>query len=215
MGSKVVIVDDHSLLRSALKAVLEKKQIEVVGEAGDGRTALRIIKKLNPDAAFTDITMPGLNGIELIRQLRREFAKVRVLVLSMHFEARFVMDAFAAGAWGYLLKESSSEDVLTALNFVLSGRKYVSPAIAGDVVDRAVAHWSSSSKLEFPKISTREREVLQLVAEGKSTKEIAASLYVSIKTVETHRRQIMGRLNLPNIAYLTKYAIREGITSVQ
>ena len=215
MGSRVVIVDDHRLLRSALKSVLEKKDIEVAGEAEDGRTALKIIKKLSPDAAITDITMPGLNGIELTRQLHREAPEVRVMVLSMHLEARFVMDAFAAGACGYLLKESSSEEILAALHLVLSGRKYVGADIAGDVVDRAVAHWSSSSKFEFPKISTREREVLQLVAEGKSTKEIAASLYVSIKTVETHRRQIMGRLNLPNIAYLTKYAVREGITSVQ
>jgi DNA-binding NarL/FixJ family response regulator len=214
MGSRVVIVDDHRLLRSALKSVLEKKDIEVAGEAEDGRTALKIIKKLSPDAAITDITMPGLNGIELTRQLHREAPKVRVMVLSMHLEARFVMDAFAAGACGYLLKESSSEEILAALNLVLSGRKYVGADIAGDVVDRAVAHWSSS-KFEFPQISTREREVLQLVAEGKSTKEIAASLYVSIKTVETHRRQIMGRLNLPNIAHLTKYAVREGITSVQ
>ena len=133
----------------------------------------------------------------------------------MHSETRFIMESFAAGASGYLLKDSGFEEITVALKVVLAGRKYIGPEVAEVVVGRAVAQWLSESRCELPKISSREREVLQLVAEGKSTKEIAASLYVSIKTVETHRRQIMGRLNLPNIARLTKFAIREGITSVQ
>jgi len=215
MGTKIVIVDDHRLLRAALKAALEKKQFQVVGEAEDGRAAAKLVAKLRPDAVIADISMPGCNGIEFTKQIHHEFPSVKVLIVSMHNETRFIMDAFAAGAWGYLLKDSGFDEIIGALNLVLAGRKYIGPDIAEVVIARAVTQWQSEANGQVPKISSREREVLQLVAEGKSTKEIAASLYVSIKTVETHRRQIMGRLNLPNIAHLTKFAIREGITSVQ
>jgi DNA-binding NarL/FixJ family response regulator len=158
--------------------------------------------------------MPGCDGIAFTRQIHREFPDVKVLVVSMHNETRFIMESFAVGASGYLLKDSGIEEISSALEVVLAGRKYIGSNVADVVVGRAVAQWLSESRCELPKISCREREVLQLVAEGKSTREIAASLYVSVKTVETHRRQIMDRLNLPNIAYLTKFAIREGITSV-
>jgi two-component system, NarL family, response regulator NreC len=215
MGPRIVIVDDHGLLRAGLKSILEKNNFHVVGEAEDGRTAARLIAKLKPEAVITDISMPGRNGIEFTRQIHREFPNVKVLIVSMHCESRFVMESFAAGASGYLLKDSGYDEVSTALKVVLAGRKYVGPDVAETVVERAVVQWLSESQCQLPKISSREREVLQLVAEGKSTKEIAASLYVSIKTVETHRRQIMGRLNLPNIPQLTKFAIREGIISVQ
>ena len=215
MGPRIIIVDDHRLLRAGLKTMLEKKDFEVVGEAEDGRNAARLIAKLKPAAVITDISMAGRNGIDFTRQIHREFPDVKVLVVSMHSETRFIMESFAAGASGYLLKDSGFEEITVALKAVLAGRKYIGPEVAEVVVGRAVAQWLSESQSELPKISSREREVLQLVAEGKSTKEIAASLYVSIKTVETHRRQIMGRLNLPNIARLTKFAIREGITSVQ
>jgi DNA-binding NarL/FixJ family response regulator len=194
--------------------MLEKSDFQVVGEAEDGRQAARLIAKLKPQAVITDIGMPGRNGIELTRQVHRQFPHVKVLVVTMHNETRFIMESFAAGAAGYLLKDSGFEEISHALKVVLAGGKYIAPDVAEVVVERAVAQWSSESQSELPKISGREREVLQLVAEGKSTKEIAASLYVSIKTVETHRRQIMGRLNLPNVARLTKFAIREGITSV-
>jgi DNA-binding NarL/FixJ family response regulator len=215
MGSRIILVDDHRLFRACLKSMLDKEDFQIVGEADDGRDALRLMAKLKPQAVITDISMGGRNGIEFTRQIHREFPEVKVLVVSMHNESRFIMESFAAGAAGYLLKDSGFEEVSNALKVVLAGRKYIGPDIAEIVVGRAIAQWLSESQCQVPKISNREREVLQLVAEGKSTKEIAASLYVSIKTVETHRRQIMGRLNLPNIPQLTKFAIREGITSIQ
>lgn len=215
MGSKILLVDDHRLLRAGLKSILEKGGFHVVGEADDGRAATRLVAKLRPEAVIADISMPGLNGIEFTKQILHAFPEVKVVIASMHCENRFIMDAFAAGASGYLLKDSGFEEISMALKTVLAGRKYVAPDIADTLVERAVKQWTSASRCEVPKISNREREVLQLVAEGKSTKEIAATLYVSIKTVETHRRQIMSRLSLPNIAHLTKYAIREGITSIQ
>jgi DNA-binding NarL/FixJ family response regulator len=215
MGSRIILVDDHRLFRACLKSMLEKEDFQIVGEADDGRDAVKLIAKLKPQAVITDISMAGRNGIEFTRQIHRGFPDVKVLIVSMHNESRFIMESFAAGASGYLLKDSGFEEVSNALKVVLAGRKYIGPDVAEIVVGKAVAHWLSESQSQVPKISSREREVLQLVAEGKSTKEIAASLYVSIKTVETHRRQIMDRLNLPNIPQLTKFAIREGITSIQ
>jgi DNA-binding NarL/FixJ family response regulator len=214
MRPRIIIVDDHRLLRAGLKYMLEKKDFQVVGEADDGRNAARLIARLKPQAVITDISMSGRNGIEFTRQIHHEFPYVKILVVTMHNEIRFIMESFAAGASGYLVKDSGFEEICNALKVVLAGRKYIGPDVAEVVIARAVTQWLSESQCELPKISNRQREVLQLVAEGKSTKEIAASLYVSIKTVETHRRQIMDRLNLPNIAQLTKFAIREGITSV-
>lgn len=214
MGSRIILVDDHRLFRACLKSMLEKEDFQIVGEADDGREAVRLIAKLEPEAVITDVSMAGRNGIEFTRQIHREFSHVKVLVVSMHNESRCILESFAAGASGYLLKDSGVEEISNALKVVLAGRKYIGPDVAEVVVGRAVAQWLSESQC-LPKISNREREVLQLVAEGKSTKEIAASLYVSIKTVETHRRQIMDRLKLPNIPQLTKFAIREGITSIQ
>jgi DNA-binding NarL/FixJ family response regulator len=215
MGPRIILVDDHRLFRACLKSMLEKEDFQIVGEADDGREAVRLIAKLKPEAVITDVSMAGRNGIEFTRQIHREFSHVKVLVVSMHNDSRSILESFAAGASGYLLKDSGVEEISNALKVVLTGRKYIGPDVAEIVVGRAVAQWLSESQCQLPKISNREREVLQLVAEGKSTKEIAASLYVSIKTVETHRRQIMDRLKLPNIPQLTKFAIREGITSIQ
>jgi DNA-binding NarL/FixJ family response regulator len=215
MGPRIIIVDDHALLRAGVKSMLEQQDYRVVGEAGDGRQGAKLIEKFKPHAVITDISMPNRNGIEFTKQIRREFPDVKVLIVSMHNETRLIMESFAAGASGYLLKGSALLEVCTALRSILSGRKYISPDIADAVLGKALARWSSESRCDLPRISLREREVLQLVAEGKSTKEIAASLYVSIKTVESHRRQIMNRLSLKSIAELTKFAIREGITSLQ
>ena len=214
MSARIVLIDDHRLLRAGLKWMLEKRGFQVVGEAGDGHRAYKLIAKLKPDAVVADISIPGRNGIELTRKIHREFPEVKVLIVSMHGEGHFIMDALAAGACGYLLKDAGVDEVSGALEIILAGRKYVGTSIAEVIIGRAVAQWATEASAVLPNISPREREVLQLVAEGKSTKEIAASLYVSIKTVETHRRQIMSRLRLPNIAHLTKFAIREGITSV-
>jgi DNA-binding NarL/FixJ family response regulator len=215
MEARIIIVDDHPLFRAGLKTMLEQQRFRVVAEAGDGRQAARVTAKLKPDAVITDISMPERNGVELIRHMNREFSAMKVVVVSMHDEIRLIMESFAAGASGYLLKDSAFEELCMAMKTVLAGRKYVSPAFADTVIERAVAHRLSQSRCEVAGISGREREVLQLVAEGKSTKEIAAGLYISVKTVETHRTRIMNRLNLSNIAQLTKFAIREGITSVQ
>ena len=214
MQAKILLVDDHRLFRAGLRSMLDK-DFQVVGEADDGRAAARLVEKLKPQAIITDISMAGRNGIEFTRQVHGQFPDVKVLVLSMHKETYVIMESFAAGASGYLLKDSGLDEISNALRAILSGQKYIAPEIAEIVLARAVTQWLSESQSQLPKLSAREREVLQLVAEGKSTKEIAASLYVSIKTVETHRRHIMGRLNLPNVAQLTKFAIREGITSVQ
>jgi DNA-binding NarL/FixJ family response regulator len=195
--------------------MLQKEDLDVAGEAGDGRAAIRLITKVRPDVVTTDISMPGWNGIEFVKQIHHDFPNLKLLVVSMHKETRFIMESFASGASGYLLKDSSSKEIGNALKIILTGQKYIGPDVAEIVIERAVAQWLSESSSGTPKMSAREREVLQLVAEGKSTKEIAATLYVSIKTVETHRRQIMARLNLLNIAQMTKFAVREGITSIQ
>jgi DNA-binding NarL/FixJ family response regulator len=193
---------------------LAKAGFQVVAEAEDGRTAVRLAKKLKPDVVVTDIGIPCLNGIECTRRIRQESPRSKVVVLSMHAEGRLVLEAFAAGASGYLVKDAAFEEMIVALKAVLKGQKYLSPAVADGVVVRSLRQWSSETKPADPRISSREREVLQLVAEGRSTKQIAASLFVSVKTVETHRKQIMGRLNIHSIAGLTKYAVREGITAV-
>lgn len=215
MEPKILIVDDHGLFRAGLRSMLERKKFAVVGEAGDGRSAARLIPKLRPQMISTDISMPGWNGIEFIRKIHADFPEVKLLVISMHNETRFIMESFAAGASGYLLKDCGFDEITAALRVILAGQKYIGPTVADIVLERAIAQWLSEHESRVPKISGREREVLQLVAEGKSTREIATSLYVSVKTVETHRRQIMGRLNLPSIAQLTKFAVREGITAVQ
>jgi DNA-binding NarL/FixJ family response regulator len=195
--------------------MLEKDDFLVVGEADDGRTAARLVAKLKPDAAITDITMAGCNGIEFTRHVHTHHPEVKLLILSMHKNSRSVMECFAAGAAGYIVKDAAYDEISRALNVVLAGQKYIGADIAEVVLANAVGHWQSQSQSNLPGISSREREVLQLVAEGKSTREIAAALYVSVKTVETHRRQLMSRLNLATIADLTKFAIREGITSAQ
>ena len=215
MRPKILVVDDHQLFRACLKLALEKEGFDVVGEAGDARSAMKSIIKLRPEAIITDLSMPGWNGIEFIKQTRHDFPRIKVLVVSMHSETRFIMESLASGAAGYLLKDAGARELADALRNILRGRKYIGPEIAELVIGRAVAQWLSENDSGAARISSREREVLQLVAEGKSTRELAASLYVSVKTVETHRRQIMGRLHLVNIAQLTKFAVREGITSLQ
>lgn len=214
MALEILISDDHTLFRQGLRSLLENEGFRVAGEAGDGRSAVKLAKQLRPDAAIVDVGMPNLNGIDATKQIRHESPEVKVIVLSMRADSRAVLDAFAAGACAYLLKEAAFEEVVVALKVVLQGKTYLSPAIAHVVVRNSVERWSSSPGPVRRGISGREREILQLVAEGRSSKEMAASLYVSMKTIETHRKQIMDKLNLHSIAELTKYAIREGVTSL-
>jgi DNA-binding NarL/FixJ family response regulator len=214
MSARVLITDDHRLLREGLRSLLENRGFEVTGEAEDGRSAVKLAKQLAPDAVIIDISLPGLNGIEATRQIHQNSPEVKVVVLSMRADSRAVLAALAAGASAYLLKEAAFEEVVIALRVVLKGQIYLSPAIAHLVVQSSVQHLSANAESVRHGISGREREILQLVAEGRSSKEMAASLFVSVKTIETHRKQIMNKLNLHSVAELTKYAIREGVTSL-
>jgi two-component system, NarL family, response regulator NreC len=214
LALQILVTDDHRLLREGLRSLLESQGFRVTGEAADGRSAVKLTKTLQPDAVIIDISMPGLNGIDATKQIHQDCPDVKVIVLSMRSDSRAVLEAFAAGASAYLLKEAAFEEVVVALKVVTQGKTYLSPAIAHLVVRNSVEHWSTSSGQMRRGISGREREILQLVAEGRSSKEMAASLYVSVKTIETHRKQIMDKLNLHSIAELTKYAIREGVTSL-
>jgi DNA-binding NarL/FixJ family response regulator len=214
MSARILITDDHKLLREGLRSLLENRGFEVTGEAEDGRSAIRLAKQLEPDAVIIDISLPGLNGIEATRQIHQNSPQVKIVVLSMRADSRAVLAALAAGASAYLLKEAAFEEVVIALRVALKGQTYLSPAIAHVVVQSSVQHWSANPGSVRDGISGREREILQLVAEGRSSKEMAASLFVSVKTIETHRKQIMNKLHLHSIAELTKYAIREGVTSL-
>lgn len=212
MPQTILIADDHRLLREGLRALLERDGFQVIAEADNGRSAVRLAKELQPDIVITDIAMPDLNGLEATRQICAEAPRAKVLALSMHTESRFVLGILEAGASGYLLKDAAFEELSVAIKAILKDQIYLSPAIAGVVVRQSLGHVGSKPRSERAKLSKREREVLQLIAEGKSTKEIAAKLYVSVKTVETHRKQIMDKLDIYSIAELTKYAIREGVT---
>ena len=215
MPETILIADDHRLLREGLRALLERDGFQVIAEADDGRSAVKLAKQLQPDIVITDIAMPDLNGVEATRQICAEAPRSKVLALSMHTESRFVLGILEAGASGYLLKDSAFEELAVAVKAILKDQIYLSPAIAGVVLSHSLSRLGSKRKSEQVELSKREREVLQLIAEGKSTKEIAATLYVSVKTVETHRKQIMDKLDVYSVAGLTKYAVREGLTSLQ
>ena len=194
--------------------MLETQGFEVAGEAGDGRRAVQLAKKLRPDIVIIDIGMPGLNGVEATRQISTEVPQAKIIVLSMHSDSRFILGVLGAGARGYLLKDSAFEELSAAIQAIAKGQTYYLSPVIADVVIRKAIGTLSAKTASADKLSNREKEILQLVAEGRSTREIAAALYVSVKTVETHRKQIMDKLNIHSIAALTKYAIREGITSL-
>ena len=208
---RVIVVDDHKMMREGLRALLEKAEVEVVGEASDGHQAVAETKRLHPDVVVMDVAMPKLNGIDATRRIAAEMPQVKVIGLSMNTDRRYVLAMLEAGAAGYMLKSGTSEELRAALDVVTSGQKYLSPAIASSVVDEALGAKSHLCSDRPP--SMREREVLQLIAEGKSSKEIATILQIAVPTVETHRRQLMNKLKLRTVAELTKYAIREGLTS--
>lgn len=210
---KVILADDHRMVRDGLRAVLERAGVEVVGEAETGHQAIHEARQLRPDVVVMDIGMPELNGIDATKRLLAELPSIKVVALSMNADRRYVIAMLEAGATGYLLKNSASEELLVALSAVVRGDTYLSSAVAGSVVARAIQGRSGPKSSEERPLSTREREVLQLVAEGKSSKEIGVILRIAVPTVETHRRQIVEKLNLRTIAELTKYAIREGLTS--
>ena len=214
MSIRILLADDHQLMRQGLRSMLEEQSdLEVVGEADNGRDAVRLAGELRPDVVIMDVTMPGLNGIEATRRIRGENPNVRVVALSMHVERQFVMEMLGATASAYLPKDCTVDELLAAVAAVVRGDVYLSPRVTGVLVKECVGGGPASGTF-CGTLSPREREVLQLVAEGKSSKEIAHLLHLSTKTVEGHRRQIMEKLQLYSVAELTRFAIREGVTSL-
>ncbi len=214
MNIRILLVDDHHLFLAGLVALLESEpELNVIGQAQDGRKALRMARELRPDVVVMDVQMPGLNGIDATRQIAAELSGVKVLCLSMYGAARFVEAALEAGASGYILKDSALEDLVRAIVAVTAGGTYLSPGVAGTVIDVLKGHRPLANASAFTALTEREREVLQLLAEGCPTKRIASRLHISPKTVYTHREQIMDKLDIHSVAGLTKYAILEGLTS--
>ncbi len=210
---RVVLADDHALVRAGIRALLQAlPDIEVVAETSDGRDALALMNTHHPDVVLMDIAMPGMNGLEAAARGAKEFPNVRVIVLSMHANEEYVLQALRAGAAGYLLKDAATAELDLAIRAVARGETYLSPAVSKHVITeytRRVA--GSGGPLE--QLTPRQREILQLIAEGRTTKEVAHILKVSVKTVETHRGQLMERLDINNVAGLVRYAIRVGLVS--
>ena len=216
MTIRVLIADDHTIMRAGLRSLLEKEdQIEVVAEAENGRKAIQLAVKHKPDVVVMDVSMPDLNGIEATSRVLESLPEAKVIALSMHSDKRFVMGMLRAGAFGYLLKDCASQELASAIVSVASNKKYLSPDIAGVVIEDSLYAGKKEEASASSMLSAREREVLQLIAEGWSTKRISSHLHVSVKTVDTHRRQIMDKLDIHSIAELTKYAIQEGLTSAR
>lgn len=213
MSIKIILADDHAVLRHGLsKAFLNETDMEVIAQAKDGRTTVELVRELKPDVVIMDIGMPDLNGIEATRQIVSESPNVKVVALSMHSGKNFIIEMFKAGAPGYLLKDCEFDELAGAIRVVNAGKTYISPSISDVVVETSVRGTNQQKDSVFAVLSKRQREILQLLAEGKSTKQIARSLHISTKTVEVHRLNIMNKLKIDNIAQLTKYAIQEGLT---
>lgn len=214
MTIKILLADDHRIMRDGLYALLKNEpDIEVVAEGNNGREAVEMSRKLKPNVVIMDMSMPGLNGIEATRQILALGDNVKVLALSMHADKRFVMGALSAGASGYVLKDCAFEELVQAIHAVAMNQTYLSPSIADIVVESYRRSQPSPNQL-FSVLTPREREVLQLLTEGTSIKDTASLLRVSTKTIETHRQHIMEKLHTHSVAELTKYAIREGMTSL-
>jgi DNA-binding NarL/FixJ family response regulator len=210
---KVLLVDDHKIIRDGLRAILEKQpEIDVVGEAADGHEAIACARTACPDVIVMDVSMRGLNGIDATARIVSELPGIKIIGLSMNSDRRYVLAMLSAGAGGYILKDAAAQELIRALRTVAAGHTYLSPEITGIVVDTAVQASRPAEADPASVLSTREREVLQLLAEGRTSKDIGAQLHIAVTTVETHRRQIMRKLKIRTVAELTKYAIREGLT---
>ncbi len=207
MPLRILLVDDHLIVRQGLKALLEQEHCTVVAEAADGREAIQLAQKLHPDVAVMDLAMPLLNGLDATREILKVSPETRSILLTMHTEDQYVVEALRAGVRGYLLKTQAASDLMQAVREVSRGAVYLSPGISGAIVDAYLA------KTDFPPdpLTPREREVLQLVAEGKTTKEAAVILGVSVKTAESHRTRIMEKLDIHSTSGLVRYAIRRGV----
>jgi len=213
---RIFLADDHFIVREGLKHIIDSfSDFKVVAEAGSGREVLSLCRKMKVDVVLMDISMPDMNGIEAVTRIKGESSEIRIIVLSMHNEANMVRKALRAGADGYMLKSSDGTCIQTAVKAVLNGQSYLSPEISRIVIDGYLRNSGEDDGWTFDMLTNREREVLQLIAEGRTSKQIAELLNLSIRTVENHRRQIMSKLGLNSVAALTKYAISEGLTDIR
>jgi DNA-binding NarL/FixJ family response regulator len=214
MTVRILLVDDHRMVREGLRAVLEKHEgYGIIGEAGGGREAVGLARALTPDVVVMDVAMSDLNGIEATRQICANVPRARVIALSSYCDRRYVAAILAAGAYGYVLKESASDELCRAVDAAMSGHRYLCAEVTSDVVERALKGGASGAVQDS--LGPREVEVLQLLAEGLTSSEIASSMHIGTSTVDTHRRNIMKKLDLHSVAELTKYALREGVTSLE
>ncbi|MCX5889798.1 MAG: response regulator transcription factor [Deltaproteobacteria bacterium] len=215
MTIKIILADDHQIVRQGLRTLLAAEpDMKVVGEADNGRKTLGLAHELAPDVIIMDISMPDLNGIDATRQIMQKSPDVKIIALSMHSDSLFVMNMFKSGALGYLLKDCALEELVKAIRTVMRQKTYISPGLSDILIKDLANHWGGAPISAYAVLTAREREVLQLMAEGKTTLQIASSLKVSSKTVEAHRKQLMNKLGLHSVAELTKYAIRQGLTSL-
>jgi DNA-binding NarL/FixJ family response regulator len=216
MSIRVILADDHKIIREGLRNLLEKQDdLEIIAEAGNGRTTIKLAHELTPDLIVMDTIMPDLNGIEATRKIIADNPRIKIIALSMHSDRQFVIEMLKAGAMGYMLKDCAFEELIYAINSVINNQMYLSPKITTVMLKEYMRGVKKEKTSVFSVLSNREREVLQLIAEGKTTKEIAYHLNVSIKTIDTHRQQIMNKLKIHSIAELTKYAVREGLTPLE
>jgi DNA-binding NarL/FixJ family response regulator len=213
LNTRVLLADDHALVRAGIRSLVEKiPGVEVVGEASSGREALMLVKKARPNLVLMDIAMTELGGLEALPRIVRNFPSVKVIILSAHANEEYVIRALRSGAAGYMLKDAATAELELAITSVREGKTYLSPSISGTVIDNYLERLGETvSPLE--QLTSRQREILQSIAEGKTTKEIAAALEISAKTVESHRLQLMERLNIHDIAGLVRYAIRNGLVA--
>lgn len=217
MSVRIILVDDHTIMREGLRSLLERKSsCEVIADASTGAQAIQLVRDLKPDLVIMDISLPDMTGIDATEEIKKIVPQVRVLALSVHSDRRFIIRMLEAGASAYLKKDCASEELITAIDAVLQHRKYLSPALTDEVLTELLAYRTASPSDEetIGLLSIRERTVLKQLAEGRSSKEIALDMNLSMKTVETHRQHIMDKLNLHTVAELTKYAIREGLTDL-
>ena len=208
----IILVDDHRLIREGIRTIIEKNPgFRVIAEATEGREAIKLCKKHTPRVVIMDVSMPGLNGIEATRTIRRENSETRVIALSMYTDRQFVSGMLKAGASGYLQKDVESSELISAIKTVVAGQKYICQEVSNLITDKFLQDDNSKDK---PELSGREKEILQLIAEGNSSREIADKLFLSRKTVDAHRKNIMDKLELYTLPELTKYAIRSGLTTL-
>ncbi len=216
MSIRILLADDHEIVREGFRAAVDREDdMEVVAEAGDGEETVRLTGEHDPDVIVVDIGMPLLNGIEATRRIRREHPAVRVIALSVHDESQYVTEMLKAGATGYLVKTCAMGELVGAIRAVHAGETYLSSKVAGAVVSQAVGPGEGASHEDVDPLSPREREVLTLLVNGKSSKEIARDLHVTARTIDLHRQNIMKKLELYSVAELTKYAIRQGLTDLE